>query len=684
MLARRRRAFLVRTLLASHLRPVRGLGTAAKLVKEDDVLTPTSLGPYISERLEDFTPHRIRNFSIVAHIDHGKSTLADRLLEASGNISRQERESAQCLDTLKVERDRGITVKAQTASMIYRDASNGETFLLNLVDTPGHVDFSYEVHRSLAACEGVLLLVDCSQGIQAQTLATYYAAKERNLRVVPVLTKIDMPHAQVDDSILCLSSLLNVDPDDVLLTSAKRGSGIDTVLPAVVDRLPPPVECHPHAPLRCLLVDSYYDDYRGTVCLVKVVDGAIRPGDKIYSAHQHTKHVVQETGLLLPRRYKTNGLYAGQVGYIIAGMKSTTEAKVGDTFFRDGAASSAELEPLPGFQEARSMVFASLYPTDDSSYEDLRVAMEKLTLNDASVTAQQETSGALGMGFRCGFLGLLHMEVFHQRLSDEQGIHVLITAPMVPYTVIDRHGAQVVVETPSAFPESTKYYEILEPMVEASVITPASFLGPVLALAKEKRGVQTNLVYLEDDRVIVTIHVPWQEVVTNFNNALKTISSGYGTRSSSFEPSDGTCSYAFYPFDATATLNYREIEPQKADIVKVDLLLNGKVLDALSFVCHRSRATVDGRALCQKLKRVLDRQQYEISIQAALGGKIFAKERIAPYRKDVLMKSGKTVGGGDSTRKQKLLAKQKQGKRRMRTVSNVQLSQDAFWSVLST
>ncbi|KAI9988863.1 hypothetical protein PInf_022452 [Phytophthora infestans] len=611
MLAVRRRG--LRALAAAPLR-VRGLATTSTDFMEGEALTPKTVGPYMSERLEEFRPERIRNFSIVAHIDHGKSTLADRLLESSGNISRQERESAQFLDNLKRLQD-------------------WESFMLNLVDTPGHVDFSYEVNRSLSACEGVLLLVDCSQGIQAQTLATYYAAKERNLHVVPVLTKIDMPHAEVDDSILSLSSLLDVDPDEVLLTSAKSGDGINDVLPAVVERLPPPVECDPAAPLRY---------------------GAISPGDKIYSAHQKTKHDVQETGLLLPGRYKTKGLYAGQVGYIIAGMKSTTEAKVGDTFFREGAA-SADLKALPGFQEARSMVFASMYPTDDSSFDELRVAIEKLTLNDASVTAQQETSGALGMGFRCGFLGLLHMEVFHQRLSDEQGIQVMVTAPMVPYTVIDPNGEHLTVETPGAFPESTKYYEILEPMVEASIITPASYLGPVLALAKEKRGVQTNLVYLEDERIIVTIDVPWQEVVTNFYNELKTISSGY------------------------ATLNYREIEPQKADIVKVDLLINGKVLDALSFVCHRSRATPDGRALCQKLKRVIDRQQYEISIQAALGGKIFAKERIAPYRKDVLIKSGKTVG----EEIKKLLAKQKQGKRRMRTVANVQLSQDAFWSVLS-
>ncbi|KUF97581.1 hypothetical protein AM588_10007974 [Phytophthora nicotianae] len=481
MLAVRRRA--LRALSAAPLR-MRGLATASRDVNEGEVLTPKTVGPYMSERLEEFLPERIRNFSIVAHIDHGKSTLADRLLETSGNISRQERESAQFLDNLKVERERGITVKAQTASMVHRDPKTGETFMLNLVDTPGHVDFSYEV------------------------------------------------------------------------------------------------------------------------------------------------------------------------GYIIAGMKSTTEAKVGDTFFREGAA-SADLKALPGFQEARSMVFASMYPTDDSSFDELRVAIEKLTLNDASVTAQQETSGALGMASAVVSWG------YYTWRCSTNGIQVMVTAPMVPYTVIDPKGKQFTVETPGAFPESTKYYDVLEPMVEASIITPASYLGPVLALAKEKRGIQTNLVYLEDERVIVTINVPWQEVVTNFYNELKTISSGY------------------------ATLNYREIEPQKSDIVKVDLLINGKVLDALSFVCHRSRATPDGRALCQKLKRVIDRQQYEISIQAALGGKIFAKERIAPYRKDVLIKSGKTVGGGDSTRKKKLLAKQKQGKRRMRTVANVQLSQDAFWSVLS-
>jgi elongation factor 4 len=408
--------------------------------------------------------------------------------------------------------------------MVYVDDAQQQTYMLNLVDTPGHVDFSYEVNRSLSACEGVLLLVDCSQGIQAQTLATYYAAKEKGLKVVPVLTKIDMPHAQPEDSILSLSSLLDVDPDDVLLTSAKSGVGILDVLPAVVARLPPPGSDR-SAPLKCLLVDSYYDDYRGIVCLVKVVDGAIAPGDKIMSSHQKTKYEVQEVGVLLPHRHKTHGLYAGQVGYVIAGMKTTSEAKIGDTFHKE----NAPVEPLPGFQEARSMVFASMYPTDDCTFEDLRTAIEKLTLNDASVTAQQETSGALGMGFRCGFLGLLHMEVFHQRLSDEQNVQVLVTAPMVPYTVINPDGQSEIVETPGAFPESTKNYQVLEPMVEASIITPVDYLGSILALAKDKRGVQTNLVYIDDGRVVVTIDVPWQEVVTNFYNELKTISSGYGT-----------------------------------------------------------------------------------------------------------------------------------------------------------
>ncbi|DBA00819.1 TPA: hypothetical protein N0F65_004724 [Lagenidium giganteum] len=632
---------------------VRTLATTKKPLEEQPI-TPSTVGPYLVSNLESFEPDSIRNFSIVAHIDHGKSTLADRLLELSGNITKRDRDNAQHMDSLKVERERGITVKAQTASMVFRDKENNKTFLLNLVDTPGHVDFSYEVNRSLSACEGVLLLVDCSQGIQAQTLATYYAAKERGLKVVPVLTKIDMPHAQPEDSILSLSSLLDVDPDSVLLTSAKSGEGIGDVLPAVINSLPPPTS-DVKGPLRVLLVDSYYDDYRGIICLVKVVDGAIFPGDKICSSHGGTKYDVQETGVLLPHRFKTNGLYGGQVGYIIAGMKTTTEAKVGDTFYRE----NAPVEALPGFQEARSMVFASMYPTDDCSFEDLRTAIEKLTLNDASVSTQQETSGALGMGFRCGFLGLLHMEVFHQRLSDEQNMQVLVTAPMVPYTVVDPQGVSRVVETPGEFPEMTKYHTIMEPMVEASIITPAHYLGPILSLTKDKRGVQRNLVYMEDERVILTVDLPWQEVVTNFYNELKTISSGY------------------------ATLNYREIEAQKADIVKVDIMINGKVLDALSFVCHKSKAMQDGRALCLKLKKVIDRQQFEISIQAALGAKVFAKERIAPYRKDVLVKSGKVVGGGDSTRKKKLLAKQKDGKRRMKTISNVKLSQDAFWSVLS-
>lgn len=487
----------------------------------------------------------------------------------------------------QVERERGITVKAQTASMVHFDSASGKTYLLNLVDTPGHVDFSYEVNRSLSACEGVLLLVDCSQGIQAQTLATYYAAKERGLQVVPVLTKIDMPHAQPEDSILSLSSLLDVDPDSVLLTSAKSGIGISDVLPAVIERLPAP-PCDPSAPLKCLLVDSYYDDYRGIVCLVKIVDGSIAPGDKIVSSHQKTKFEVQETGVLLPHRFKTNALHAGQVGYVIAGMKTTTEAKVGDTFFRE----HAPVAPLPGFQEAKSMVFASMYPTDDCNFEDLRVAIEKLTLNDASVTAQIETSGALGMGFRCGFLGLLHMEVFHQRLADEQNMQVLVTAPMVPYTVVDPKGVAEVVETPGSFPESTKYYEVLEPMVEASIITPTDFLGPILSLAKDKRGIQTNLVYLEDGRVVLTLNVPWQEVVTNFYNELKTISSGYGASSCvalGCLLDAANRIMCLCVDDRAATLNYREIEPQKADIVKVDILINGKVLDALSFVCHRSK-----------------------------------------------------------------------------------------------
>ncbi|KDO29091.1 GTP-binding protein LepA [Saprolegnia parasitica CBS 223.65] len=619
----------------------------------DDV-TPKTLGKIFASQMHELEVENTRNFSIVAHIDHGKSTLADRLLELSGNITTKERESAQHLDNLKVERERGITVKAQTASMLYRCKKTGKQYLLNLVDTPGHVDFSYEVSRSLSACEGVLLLVDASQGIQAQTLATYHAAKDLGLRVVPILTKIDMPHAQPEEGMLSLSALLDVDPESVLLTSAKSGVGIDEVLPAVIEYLPPPI-ANRSAPLKCLLVDSYYDDYRGIVCLVKVVDGCLAPGEKVTSAATKTSYDVQEVGVLLPHRFPTKGLYAGQVGYIIAGMKTTTEARVGDTFHHPGK----PVEALPGFQEAKSMVFASMYPTDECTFDDLRTAMGKLTLNDASVTSQVENSGALGMGYRCGFLGLLHMEVFHQRLSDEQNMQVLVTAPMVPYTVIDANGERTKVETPGEFPESTKYYRVEEPMVEASIITPAEYVGAILISTNERRGEQTNMVYLDDSRVALTFRLPWQEVVTDFYNELKTVTSGY------------------------ASLNYREIEPQEADIVKVDVLINGKILDALSFVCHRSKATAAGRALCLKLKNVIDRQQYEINIQATLGAKIFAKERIPPFRKDVLIKSGKQVGGGDITRKQKLLKKQKEGKKRMKTVGNVQLSQNAFWSVLS-
>lgn len=407
--------------------------------------------------------------------------------------------------------------------MIHVHKISGKAYLLNLIDTPGHVDFSYEVHRSLAACEGVLLLVDCSQGIQAQTLATFYAAKKLNMRVLPVLTKIDMPHAELDESILSLCNLLSVEPEDVLLTSAKTNTGISEVMQAIIEKLDPPAS-HIDQPLRFLLIDSFYDDYRGIICIVRVVDGCIFPGTNISSQFSGENYEVQETGILLPQRLATSGLHAGQVGYIIAGMKSAKEAKVGDTF---GAVGSS-VEAVIGVEEAKSMVFASLYPTDNCTFQDLRQAMEKLTLNDASVSIQIETSEALGMGFRCGFLGLLHMEVFHQRLSDEQNAQVLVTAPMVPYTIIDQYGKASCVETPVAFPASTKNLTVLEPMVEASIITPSDYLGSILTLVKEKRGTQTNLVYLEDARVILTIHIPWQEVVTDFYDTLKTVSSGYG------------------------------------------------------------------------------------------------------------------------------------------------------------
>ena len=597
-----------------------------------------------------------------------------------GNITAAEKKAKpQNTDTLQVERERGITVKAQTASMVFRHPKDNLDYLLNLVDTPGHVDFAYEVFRSLSACQGALLLVDSTQGIQAQTLSTHTRAKEAHLTIIPVITKADLPHAQIDEVTLQMATTLEMDLEDVLVTSAKSGLGVHTILPAVIDRIPPP-KGEPLAPLRARLVDSWYDETRGVVCLVQVVDGLIKENDRIsaFSLGPSESFSVQEVGVLCPYQMRTGRLLTGQVGYVIAGMRSTRQALMGDTLFHHHkgggeAAEAAMPSPLPGFEKAKSMLFASIYPLDTQDFDSLELAVNKLTLNDASVTVQREGSNtSLGSGLRCGFLGLLHMEVFNQRLRDEFGTAVLLTSPTVPYKIVQpleggREGevSERIIQTLADWPDpaTTLNYRDLrieEPVVEVTVLTPVKCLGAITTCLKERRGVQEDIKYLDDENVVLIYRLPWQEVVTDLHDVVKNVSAGY------------------------ASLNFREAGYASDDLVKVELALNGEEVDALSFVCHRAKAEREGRRVALKLKNVIDRQNFEINIQAKVGRKIVARERVAPYRKDVLVtKSGKNVGGGDVTRKKKLLEKQKQGKKRAKMVGKVSLSQEAFWAVIS-
>jgi small GTP-binding protein len=761
----------------------------------------TASNQFTALDLAHFDPSRIRNFCIIAHIDHGKSTLADRLLELTGNLDAGAAGgNAQALDTLKVERERGITVKAQTASMLYKG------HMLNLVDTPGHVDFSYEVSRSLAACEGALLLVDSTQGIQAQTMATYQAAAKHDLLILPVLTKTDLPHSDPERTALSLAETFGFELDCIRECSAKTGAGVPALLDAIVEHIPAPAaaswrggakafeaaaeaaamperrraagarawaeaaaagqeEVGPLSggsgaellPLRARLVDSWYDEYRGVVCVAQVVEGTLREGEKVRLMHSGTQSATmvqtqdaseksqgsrggggssidvegkvgaaaaggggggggkrgaldcQEVGLLLPALHRTGVLGPGQVGYVMTGLRTTADARAGDTIHR---ADEAGVTALDGFSPPRRMVFASIYAADASNFDELRRAVERLVLNDASVSVARESSPTLGLGLRCGFLGLLHMEVFNARLTDEFDMPVLITAPMVPYIVRTKGGGSLgsagadaaaaaaaaargevsasggprvvgaeeereyVAETPSDFPDGgagrsgkggqagTKPGRggcvILEPMVEMSIITPAEHIGALLPMLADRRGEQLDMRYLDDVRVALRYSMPWAEVVVDLYDQIKSATSGY------------------------ASVDYEPSAPQAADVVKVTLLLNGEPVDGLSFVCHKDKAQARGRQLALKLKTAIARQQFEVSIQAALGAKVIAKERIAPFRKNVLMRSGKTVGGGDVTRKKKLLAKQKKGKARMKTVGQVPLSQKAFWSVMST
>lgn len=597
--------------------------------------------------LADFPPSRIRNFSIIAHIDHGKSTLSDRLLEITGTITERQKKE-QFLDKLQVEKERGITVKAQTASMFY--THEGNTYLLNLIDTPGHVDFSYEVSRSLYACQGALLLVDAAQGVQAQTMANFFLAFEEDLTIIPVLNKIDLPAADPERVTKQITSLFDFKPEDVIPASAKANIGTTAILEAVIDRIPSP-QVSLEKPLKALLFDSWFDDYRGVVCLIAVHDGIIKKGDQISLAQVSASYEVLELGLMYPELTPMPALYAGQVGYVITGMKTIKEARVGDTIHLN----KKPVEPFPGFKPAKPMVFAGIYPVDTEEFNAVSDAIEKLMLNDASVRIEKKTSMALGLGFRCGFLGLLHMDVFKQRLEQEYNVTVIATAPSVLYKLkLQGNNDLVDIESPSDFPESNRIEEVYEPIINATIITPTEYVGNLIKLCEEKRGVQQDLTYIDEHRVILKYKLPLSEVATDFYDQLKSYSSGY------------------------ASLDYEEAGYEPADMVKMDILLNGKPVDALSIIVHKEKAFYVGRELAEKLKGVIPRQLYEVIIQAALGAKIISRERIAPLRKDVTAK----CYGGDISRKRKLLEKQKEGKKKMKRVGNVDVPQEAFMTIL--
>ncbi len=596
--------------------------------------------------LEDFKPSHIRNFSIIAHIDHGKSTLADRLLELTGTISNRETK-AQFLDNLQVERERGITVKAQTASLFYE--YKGEIYLLNLIDTPGHVDFSYEVSRSLAACQGALLLVDAVQGVQAQTMANFYLAFECGLDIIPVINKIDMQIADPERVASEMNKVFDIDRESILLISAKSSIGVDQVLPAVIERIRPPLGQR-DKPLKTMLFDSWFDEYRGVICLIEIIDGVMRKGDRISSAHTGQNYEVLDIGLMHPGPYPTGVLYSGQVGYLICGMKTVKESRIGDTFYHP----KYPVEPLPGFKPAKSMVFAGVYPVDVSEFEEVRDAIEKLTLNDPSVNVVKESSMALGLGFRCGFLGLLHMDVFRQRLEQEYGIDVITTSPTVPYRVKLNNGEEMIIDNPANFPDVVRIQEIYEPMIKATIVTPQKYLGSLMELCQDRRGEQAGMTFLDEQRIVLLYKLPLNEIVTDFYDKLKSLTAGY------------------------ASFDYEEDGYQPSDLVKMNILLNGKPVDALSVVVHNDKAQFLGRLLVERLRKVIPRQMYDVAIQAAIGAKVIARESVSALRKNVTAK----CYGGDITRKRKLLEKQKEGKKKMKQIGNIELPQEAFLTVL--
>jgi len=591
----------------------------------------------------------IRNFCIIAHIDHGKSTLADRLLEATGALS--EREMAdQVLDQMDLERERGITIKLQAVRLKYR-AHDGQDYILNLIDTPGHVDFTYEVSRSLAACEGALLVVDASQGIEAQTLANVYLALENDLEIIPVINKIDLPGADVEKVKNELEEIIGLPGEEAILTSAKEGIGIEEVLEAVVKRIPPP-QGNAGAPLQALIFDSHYDPYRGAIAYVRIMAGQVRQRERIKIMFSGKIFEVTEIGTFRPDMTAAGVLSAGEVGYIIAGMKDVKDTRVGDTIT---SAENPAPEPLPGYRRANPMVYCGFYPVDNADYESLKDALEKLNLNDAALTYEPETSEALGFGFRCGFLGLLHMEIIQERLEREYELALITTAPNVVYQVNLTRGGTIQIENPATMPKPTEIASIEEPFVTAKVIVPHDYVGPVMELCQEKRGVFVNMEYLDPTRAALTYEIPLSEIIFDFFDLLKSRTRGFA----SFD----------YEF-----LGYRESE-----LVKVDILINQEVVDALSFIAHVDRAYPRGRQLCSKLRKLIPRQMFDVPIQAAIGQKVIARETVKALRKNVLEK----CYGGDITRKRKLLERQKAGKKRMKQIGNVEIPQEAFMAVLS-
>jgi len=590
----------------------------------------------------------VRNFAIIAHIDHGKSTLADRFLEITGALQAREME-AQVLDSMDLERERGITIKAHPVRLNYTSQA-GDSYVLNLIDTPGHVDFSYEVTRSLAACEGALLLVDASQGVEAQTLANAYLAVDDNLEIIPVINKIDLPGAQPEEARRQIQEIIGLDGSGAILASAKQGTGVPQILEAIVHRLPPP-RGDREAPLKALIFDSWYDPYRGVVIVIRVIDGVIRPGMKIHLMAEGQDYDAEQVGIFTPKAVVIDELGVGEVGFVVANIKKISDAKIGDTITETARQAA---EPFPGFKELKPMVFAGLYPVEGHEYPELRDALEKLRLNDASFFYEPETSAALGFGFRCGFLGLLHMEIVQERLEREFNMDLVTTAPGVLYRVTTTDGEVHEIDSPAKLPDAGTIEKIEEPVITAMILTPAEHVGGILKLCQDKRGVQKTLEYLASDRVLVTYELPFNEVVLDFYDRLKTISRGY------------------------ASLDYHVTGYWPSPLVKLDILVNGEPVDALSVIVHRDTAYERGRALAAKMRELIPRQMFEVAIQAAIGSRIIARESVKALRKNVLAK----CYGGDISRKRKLLEKQKEGKKRMKRVGKVEIPQEAFLAVL--